>query len=259
MKAKLSKNESLFLDTSVQADKFLGYDEKRNFINKNLKGKTLMSSTWVLGEFKAAFIDDAVTLQALLLDSPTIAEGLLRTEKYRDRIHKRMIKLFGNLCTDGEFDKEAILSRLDILIEYMLEARFNMGLSQPLINHTNCHKARVYAKRVDQSWDFHVRCRKSDKPKCEVEQFVRKHTQLLKDFVESPLVKGSTDNEIKKYQTTIEKILSGDIPRGNNCRALGDVIITLEAPKRTSVFTMNIEHFKITCSVFKKKLFVGES
>lgn len=250
-----TSNQTLFLDTTIQADKCLSHKKKRETIVNSICNKTLMSSTWVLGEFKSTFLDDAVTLHNLLFTSPTISEALLRSEKYRDRIHKRMIKLFGNLCKDDEFGKNGILDRLDILIEYMLEVMFFEGISQPLVNKTNCYKANAKATRVGDTWSFAIRCRKRDKKQCRIDEFMEYNKENLKLFVESTDILESKDIEIKKYKTTITKILSGDSPKGNNCKSLGDVIIALECPKRCSIFTTNIKHFELICPIFKKKIY----
>lgn len=90
--------EKLFMDTTVQADKFLGKKERKEYIKSVCTNRNLVSSTYVLGEFKSNFVKDATALYNLIKDSDDLAEALIRLEEiYSKRISNRMTKLLGNV------------------------------------------------------------------------------------------------------------------------------------------------------------------
>ena len=50
------------LDTTIQIDRIFGSDRRIARINEVLKGKQLISSTYVLGEYYKNIVNDFVTL-----------------------------------------------------------------------------------------------------------------------------------------------------------------------------------------------------
>ena len=55
------------LDTTIQIDRIFGSDRRIARINEVLKGKQLISSTYVLGEYYKNIVNDFVTLYKILV------------------------------------------------------------------------------------------------------------------------------------------------------------------------------------------------
>lgn len=62
------------------------------------------------------------------------------------------------------------------------------------------------------------------------------------------------DESLKKMLSALERIfLSWQVAKGQrNCWAIGDCIITLEAPEGYAIFTTNLKHFNVLCQAVGK-------
>lgn len=244
--------ETIFMDTTAQADKFLGKKQKRENIQAICAGKRVLSSTYVLGEFKCNFLRDATRLYNLVLDSSNIGEAVIRFEEtYRERITKRMCKLFGNIIKDlGEtITKEDVLDRLEIYIEDILIKRFKMGLDKVLLNETECMRSLATPYKCGDIWKIDVGCTQKPIPQCRIEEFLLNPNKNQIDLIKN------LPNEMSKVETLICNICnSSKKPFGNNCKTLGDVIISLEAPHESKILTSNVKDFKPICQCLQKEV-----
>lgn len=243
--------EILFMETTVQADKFLGKRTKKQYIAGVCRDKHLISSTYVLGEFKSNFLKDMTALYNLVADSDDIRDAMIRFEEtFSKRISNRMNKLFANIIAEcGIDDKEEILEMIEMYIENILIKRFKQGINKILIDDTKCCRSLAVPKKVDGVWTIDVKCSKKMKPKCRIKEFLLiKNTNNIKKISSMP-------KELKKVEDTVRKILDEkDLPYGNNCRTLGDTIIALEAPEDSRIFTTNIRDFKPICAKIGKNI-----
>ena len=239
----------IFMETTIQADKFLGKDEKKKFILNTCKGKELISSTYVLGEFKSNFLKDAVGLYNLVYDSKDLGEALIRFEEYYSkRVNNRMSKLLGNLISEFEvYEKEEVLDRLEIFIEDTLIRRFKRGIDKFLVDNTKCIRCLAKPEKRDGVWKIDVRCRKSPKPKCNINDF------LISDNINDMQKLMDLPSDFNKVTNIIDKVINNlDKPYGNNCRTLGDTIIALEAPNDSAIFTTNKKDYEPICTIIGK-------
>jgi hypothetical protein len=241
---------TLFLDTTIQADKFLANKDKKAYIKEICKDKKLISSTYVLGEFKSTFVKDAILLYNLINDCETVGEAVKRFENhYKSRVASRMAKLFGNLLEECENNKEEILDRLDIYIEDLLVKRFNDGIEKILINTTKCSRAFSKPLKEGGVWEIDVSCRQTPPPKCNIEFFLLEDKIYeLKKLIHLP------DDFIKLKEVLKEICDNNALPFGNNCRTLGDAIIIIEVPDDAKVFSTNIKDFKPICELLNRNL-----
>ena len=236
--------ETLFMETTVQADKFLGERERKNNIRNMCKNKKLVSSTYVLGEFKSNFLKDATSLYILVKDSADIGEAIIRfSEVYSKRISSRMGKLFGNLIKDCGIDnKEELLDTLEFYIEDLLVKRFKEDIDKILIDNTKCVRSLAKPYKEDGVWRINVSCTKKPNPKCNVKEF------LINDNIDSLKKLTQLPEQMKNVEDIIYQIVNNkDLPYGNNCRTLGDTIIALEAPKDSIIFSTNKKDFEPIC------------
>jgi|SRR5690554_942915 len=240
----------IFLDTTIQADKFLSDKEKKENIRRILNGKRAISSTYILGEFKSTFLKDATALYNLINDCEEVGDAVIRFERYyKSRIVSRMAKLFGNLLKECANDKQEILDRLEIYIEDMLVKRFFHSIDKVLIDNTKCIRSYAKPMKKDNVWTIDVSCRQNPQPKCNICSF------LLKDKkVDLKKLTNLSDEQVK-VRSVIKEIIKGDsLPYGNNCRTLGDTIIVLEAPDDSLIFTTNKKDFTPLCKILNKNL-----
>lgn len=236
--------DTIFMETTVQADKFLGKKSRKQHILAVCKDNKLISSTYVLGEFKSNFLKDATALYNLVEDSDDVRDAMIRFEEtYSKRISNRMNKLFANIIVIcGIDDKEEILAVIEMFIEDILIKRFKEGIDKILIDNTKCERSLAIPEKIDGVWTINVKCSKKAKPKCNIKEFLLEHNlDNIKKILEMP-------KELKNVEDTVYSIISkSDVPYGNNCRTLGDTIIILEAPEDSRIFTTNIKDFGPIC------------
>jgi hypothetical protein len=243
--------EIVFMETTAQADKFLGIEKKKQYIKDLCAGKKIVSSTYVLGEFKANFLKDATTLYNLVYDSDTLGEAIIRFEEtYSSRINKRMNKLFGNIINELDSkDKNEVLDRLEIYIEDILIKRFKTGVDKVLINNTDCLRSIAIPQKVSNVWKLDVKCSQKPIPKCKINEF------LLKENIDELKKITTLPCELSKVENTIGELCNNTKkPYGNNCRTLGDVIISLESPKDSCILTSNKKDFEPICNCLNKTI-----
>jgi hypothetical protein len=237
------------MDTTVQADKYLGSKDKRQYIISICKKNKLISSTYVLGEFKSSFLRDATALYTLVLDSYDIPEVLIRLEEtFSKRIDDRMSKLLGNLIRELGLNKDELLDRLEYYIEDLLIKRFKQDLDSILLDDTKCLRSNAKPYKENSTWKIDTHCRQSQHPKCCIISFFEKNREDAVKIIDLPV-------HMEKIQKLLVKVLSKQVkPYGNNCRTLGDTIICLEAPKGSCIFSTNKKDFIPLCEKLKKTL-----
>ena len=91
----------LFLETTIQIDRIIGTQERRNTIRHNVQTWRLCTSAHVLGEFNRTLISDAVIFRNLLLSSPNLQEAVKRLGSY-DRRFPRTVGLLATLGFDRQ-------------------------------------------------------------------------------------------------------------------------------------------------------------
>ena len=247
---------TLFLETTVQAARTLGSRREREAYRRAHSGCVLLSSTYVLGEFKKTFLRDAVRFHLLLLDSETPAEALQRlTRRFRHRTHPRCVQLFAVLVEDGEIDRDVLLSKLESLVEWQLEGRFLERLSRDLYDDTGCMRARAQATRRESGYELReVRCSKDDPPGCRIGEFWSRHGESLAKV--HGHMRSQTDPESQRVAQACSDVQSGVDPHGTHCVALADTVISLECPVEMVLQTTNRTHFEPLCAILGKRVAV---
>ena len=240
-----SCDDLIFLETTVQADRTTSSHPKRQAIAAALNNKSLVSSTYVLGEYKATFLRDTVTFHKLLVDSESVSVALNRFERYGERQSKRLLRIFALIYEDGVSSKEDMLTALEILIEWQLARRFMHGLDQPLLNESGCQRAAAQPVRSGEIYEFPLSCTQSPPPSCDVESLVGRRTQELAGVAAGI---PEQDSDLRKVGVSLGDVLEGKRkPHGNVCRNLSDLLIALEAPPDAIIATTNIRHFEPLC------------
>lgn len=242
----------LFLETTIQADRNFNYKSERNKVNAELEGKTLLCSTYVLGEFVNNFLQNTITFYNLLIDSTSTGEALVRlgSRFHSTRQYNRVMRILSVLTEDGKINREELLPRLDILIEDIMISRFYSKLQLPLIDGTKCHRAIVKPVKEDGLWRLRITCRKNPKPPCRMEQFYTEHKE---NFVRLEEI---TDDHLKECIGIVKNINNKkDLPLGKNCWAIGDFVICHESPNNSVIYTTNLKDYEPICNIIGKKLY----
>jgi len=248
--------ETIFLETTIQIDKTFQTAARRLRIAENLQGKTIITSTYVLGEYKTTFLKACVVFYNLLFDADTVAEALQRLSRAlpRDRDYRRCVMLFAFLLEESGTEKDRLLIRLQRLLEGELARKFYQGVDL-VINPTDCFLSRISAKKEGNRYLLiNDSCRKN-LSQCDICKFWETNRKSLQKVVEGLKTQGDKDLQEKAQVggETLEN-LSEALGR-RNCSTLADIIIALEAPVEAKIYTTNVKHFFPILKILGKELY----
>lgn len=240
----------LFLDTTIQIDRIFGSRKKKAAIRAACEGHTCCCSTYVLGEFYATIIKDAVDIYHILWGEDNLNEAERRvSELARNRRSERMHLLFIQLRDLYQNNLDEIRCEVQSYLEDLLHM-FHRGLEETLGDATQCQRGRA---RLVMEEGLPILegagCRK-DSCRCEVEAFWKDNQPLLEDVT-------FPDTLQEKPAQLLHAIRQGKYNniKGNSCRTLGDSIITLEARAAADgICTTNRADYQPLCDLFQTSL-----
>ena len=238
---------SLFLETTAQVARTLGSYREREKHLSVCGGCKLLSSTYVLGEFKKTFLHDAVIFHTILIDSESTSEALGRAQRYPGRKTNRMYTLFARLAEDNNMEREAVLAKLEMLIEWQLENRFRHGLTD-VLDKTHCTRAAWTTAKTDGVYGLQMSCAKAAPPECGIVAFWDEHREYLERIV--AVLQDYDVEDADERDKGVEEcigVLSGGQPEGRTCEALADAIMAIECPEDAQLQTTNAKHFGVLC------------
>ncbi|MEW4264484.1 hypothetical protein Q0N30_12390 [Priestia megaterium] len=247
----MEKVEEVFLDTTIQIDRYYTLKQDKEKINKELENKTLISSSYVLGEFVAAFIADAILFHKTLSDeaSATPMEALIRFSTIasnRPRSYNRIHKLLSNIGADIN-NKEKVKLRLEMFIENLFIERFKS--LDIYINETGCVRANPQIKKNGNLYELDHGCSQRKKPKCDIKAFLELNHNEVADII--------SNKEPKDIAENLNEISAGKKqPVGRACWGIGDAVIALEMPdEKVVLYTTNEKDYKPICKSINKNYF----
>ncbi|MBI5235235.1 MAG: hypothetical protein HY886_03180 [Deltaproteobacteria bacterium] len=245
--------EVLFLETTIQADSIFGERVCAERIRRNLKGKRVCSSIFVLNEFKKTFLNAVILYYNLLVDSPDTHTALRRADKYQNRLHKRITKVYVKICDEVGHDKAAVLEWLESWIEDDLMMEFHANIEGEVVNKTACCRVDAEPVRQGNKYELKIACAKDNPPSCAIEIFWKKHKKELHALASATSL--SKDKELSEIPRVAAVIKDGkDMPYGNNCHVvLSDAVIAIEAPEGGQIYTTNRKHFEPICDVIENR------
>jgi hypothetical protein len=265
----MQKSSKLFLETTIQIDRFSPDTNKKEKINKQIaQSSQTLSSTYVKMEFKRRFIQDLVYLyNEALLGAETFADVLARIDKLRSDYHKRKIKgiitsFYGFFSDKGDEEVSGPLGKviLEKAINYFktrIEDAWELFIIDidKILNGTDCYNAKTGPTLIGEKFDNRSKwCKKGD-IKCNiVEFFIRNRESFIKIYKKLSQL-NSLDDEQQKVKDILEKAIKYPemMADRKNCWNCGDAIIAVESPSSAILFTTNIKHFEPICSEIKKK------
>ncbi len=265
----MQENDKLFLETTIQIDRFSSDKNKKEKIDKLIaQFSQTLSSTYVKMEFKRRYIQDLVYLyNEALLGAKSFFDVLARIDKLRSDYHNRKINgIISSFCrffldkgdeeVSGPLGK-VILEKAIIYFKSLIENAwedFNRDIEE-ILNGTDCYNAKTGPTLTGEKFDNRSkRCKKGD-IKCKiVEFFIRNREAFIKIYKKLSQL-NCLDEEQQKVKDVLEKAIKypEDMADRKNCWNCGDAIIAVESPVDAVLFTTNIKHFEPICSEIKKK------
>jgi hypothetical protein len=242
--------KTLFLDTTILADRYLADTERQRQIRQQLHGKSLTTSNYVIGELKNSFLKNSITLHTLLLEEATVEDALARLGQrcFSTRQFDRVLKVFAYLAKKVGYDKEELLERLDILIEDEFEILFIDGIDE-VIDECRCIRAHATPVKEGKRWFLDLGCRQQPQPSCGIEAFYAKCREELASLTQIAEAERiiNVDN--------LTGMLSGQKSKyGRNCWSVGDAIICAEVPTDQWIYTSNLKDYGPLSKRLGKKL-----
>jgi hypothetical protein len=265
----MQPNSRLFLETTIQIERFSAHREEKEKIDKIISQfSQILSSTYVKMEFRRRFIQDLVYLyNEALLGAQTFADVFLRIDKLNSDYHKRKIKgIIASLCRFFSDTKEEEISGpwgkglLEKAVAYFRQAieiaweRFDEKIDI-LLNETDCSHAKTGPVLTEEKFDNRMsKCKKAD-IRCKIVKFFVQNNETFRKIYERLSKMGYLDDEQGKVKNILEKALKypENMADRQNCWNCGDAIIAGESPEDAVLFTTNIKHFEPMCSEIGKK------
>lgn len=239
----------LFLDTTIQIDRIFGSKKKKAAIRAACAGHHCCCTSYVLGEFYATIVQDAVNIYHILLSEDNLDEAEKRVaELARNRHSQRMHLIFIQLRELYQNDLEEIKCECQSYLEDLIYM-FHRGLAEDISDTTGCQRGKACVEYEDEiPYLTGVNCRK-DTCVCQIEEFWRDHLPLLAGV---PLPEDLED----EVRLLLEQIQAGQYPvKGNQCRTLGDSVITAEAKSGDgAVCTTNQKDYRPLCELFRVQM-----
>jgi hypothetical protein len=243
--------ETLFLESTINADRHFSKMEKQNKIRENLTGRKLVTSHYVIGELKNNFLKNSTVFYNILVEEDTVQEALKRFGEnfFSVRQFDRVLKVFSYIADRVGFEKEDVLERLEIMIEESMVDMFKEDIDE-FVDECKCVRAEAVPKKVGQRYILEIGCKQNPKPNCQIENIFEKYSTELtqisaldefKDSTMGVLMGKMLNDEKKKY--------------GTNCWKIADAIIALEVPNDQKIYTTNLRDYQPICSLIQKDVF----
>ena len=267
---------AVFLETTAAVERIFGLPETKQFIKSVCEKKTLLSSTYVWGEFKRTFLNDHIICHTVFINSlergEDLATALKRLPKYSNLRYqpRKMERAFDVVARLHEkpFDslKQAI-ERLENDILYVLQSYFLHGLHEPLIKGADCQMTGLPESFTEPEGSNNFRfklvskCTKSQNPECDIISFWKHHENDLEAIskmdipsdIPKPII-----SELEDFRSEAQVILDKMDKHpsevfGIRCYAkIADLIICLECPPDAPIITSNMKHYRLLCETLNR-------
>ncbi|TKJ43636.1 hypothetical protein CEE36_02840 [candidate division TA06 bacterium B3_TA06] len=249
----------LFLDTTVQMNRYLGKQKTKKKIRKKINQSTsCTASNYVLGEYRWTIVKDAAIFLNLLKSSNSINEAVNRLPSYNRRTERVTKKILGPVMEELRNSapnrpmselKEALQERVEYLLDWLLDYYFWVRIDRDsFVKSPECVDARIEPSASEK-----ISCPLTKPPPCDIEDFWSRHKAELKSLAHN------LPDSLSKFKSPAASILRNpEKAHGKKCRyILGDAIIATQCPKGYRVFTTNTGDFQPICQAVGKSTPIG--
>ncbi|MGM1022552.1 MAG: hypothetical protein ACQEXV_18980 [Bacillota bacterium] len=243
--------KKIFLESTINIERHFAKLSRQQEIRENLRGNEIITSNYVIGELKGNFLLNSCALHRILLEEETVEDALRRFGSvfYSTRQMSRALTVYSYIAENVGYDKEAIIDRLEILIEDVLEDMLVEDIDH-VIDECRCVKAYVKPERTKRGFTLNMGCRQKPKPSCSIENFYVNHKlELLK-------ISNNKDKNIEKMTDLLQRTINNQASKvGKNCWKLGDAVIATEVSNEYEIYTTNKKDFIPISKEIEKKLY----
>lgn len=240
-----------FLDTSVLMLREFGTELQKTKVSDALEGTLKHTTSYAKMEINCTIIKDAIFLRSLMVDEYDLRKVFQRLQTYpfTERERKRCLTLLSKVTNRQRLSLVEAILRLENLI-YTLHSILLREVIM-VASGTACPLADIAIELI-MTYKNALSCTR-DGPACEIEEYLKHTTQKLRKLHNDIL---SITYLRSLCNLLVQVIDNPKIAKGRNCRILGDVIISLDAPDDQTIFSTNIEDFEPICSSLGRK-FIG--
>jgi hypothetical protein len=247
--SSMSDGLNAFLDTSVILSREFGPRQKKKEIKSTLKGKRKTASTYSITEVNRTFLKDAIFLYSILTEEPSLHTVFERLQKFpmTERRIKRCLALLDKITDNRQIRIKTAMAKLENLI-FGTKALLFRDVAT-VTSGTLCPLSQENVEFDYPAFKLNTSCTKSTAT-CSLAKYLKANTPKLLELKQAI----SSDPKMEKLCLVLEKaILDPNEAKGRRCQTLGDLIICLDAPYSSNVYSTNVKDFAVICHIVKKK------
>jgi hypothetical protein len=249
-------SEIVFLDTTIQIRRNYGSLEEIARIREQLRGRRVITSTYVLAEFNRTVVQDAVILHNIVASEPTVSEALIRLSALRRHDYttaSRCYLLLAMLEQRSGLSRDRLLATLAGALEAEFMKDFSAGIEM-MTNQTDCALAKNRPVRKGNTYHLDLGCVREIE-RCDLIRFIESRRDELRAI--RAALKEHGDDPILVRMADVLAVVAEDSSKAlgrKNCWVLGDVFIALESPPEAYIYTSNVRHLEAIAAAIGKKV-----
>lgn len=243
------KKSKVFIETTIQIRRLMGGTAERQRIESLLADKQIITSAYVLMEFRRTILQDFSLLRSVVqkkdvegFESISFSDILREIAGVRtilsSRALRRLLLVVASLAE--HFVSEAVPSKelvkfLSFQINYLQYEGF-FDIVDEVINYTDCDLVKATAPLGDRI-SSRLSCN-ATKAQCQLVSFLSAQREELRR-IEAAIASASPEIKDTRALAALQRI-NTDVSRAlgeRTCWAVGDVIIALEVPADALIFS----------------------
>lgn len=260
----------VFIETTIQIRRLFGGTAERQRIEALLADKHIITSAYVLMEFRRTILQDLSLLRSIVQKKDTEGfESISFSDILRElagvrtvlssRALRRLLLVIASVAE--HFVSEAVPSKelvkfLSFQINYLQYEGF-FDIVDEVVNYTDCDLVKATAPLGDRI-SSRLSCNAA-KAQCRLVHFLSDHQDELR-HIETAIANAAPEIKDTRALAALQRI-NKDVSLAlgeRTCWAIGDVIIALEAPVDALIFSVD-PHFEVICVALKKQRFIPPS
>jgi hypothetical protein len=247
---------SIFLETSVQIYRIVSERTAQEQVENHIRAlaPNVYTSNYVWMEYQRTVVADYAHIQRLMIThrnwSKVIAQLLVGQRSFRPQAALRCSQILGILHEESAGDWEFALRLIEQALRIQLRERFWIHVT-PLADPIGCDLVALGSQRqADNTFTVAATCRR-ETAHCHLPEFLteqRAKLQAIADYL-------AAHPRVIKNQAKVEWLLTAVLhdPRAalgqSACWPLGDVLIALQVPPNTALWTRDPDFKSLTAAL----------